>query len=45
MSPRGREPEASLCLSLPLAQLAEMRWLAGQLGCCGRGLHRAISWL
>lgn len=26
MSPRGREPEAGLCLSLPPAQLAEMRW-------------------
>lgn len=25
MSPRGREPEAGLCLSLPPAQLAEMR--------------------
>lgn len=44
-SPRGREPETGLCLSLPAAQLAEMRRVAGQLGCCGRGLHRAISWL
>lgn len=33
MSPRGREPEASLSLSLPPAQLAEMRQVAGQLGC------------
>lgn len=40
MSPRGREPEAGLCLSLPPAQSAEMRrWLLWQ------GLHRAISWL
>lgn len=38
MSPRSWEPEANLCLSLPPAQLAEMRQWAGQLGCCGRGL-------
>lgn len=45
MSPKGREPEAGLYLSLPPAQLAEIGQVARQLGCCGRGLHRAISWL
>lgn len=31
MSPRGREPEAGLCLSLPPAQLAEVEGAGGQM--------------